>query len=132
VKKQHFLICILIAIMLMLTACGEYTTAGGSAADTATTQEIANRIQSEMGIEPRVTVLGHIQRGGSPTSRDREMASRMGYEAVHALLATKGNRVIVSQDGSIVDMDMEAALAMVKPFDMTPYSVLESLTNSDR
>ena len=46
VKKQHFLICILIAIMLMLTACGEYTTAGGSAADTATTQEIANRIQS--------------------------------------------------------------------------------------
>lgn len=45
-KKQHFLICILVVVVLMLTACGEYSSAGGSAADTATTQEIANRIQS--------------------------------------------------------------------------------------
>ena len=48
--------------------------------------EIAKRIQDEVGIDPRVTVRGHIQRGGSPTARDRETASRMGYEAVQVLL----------------------------------------------
>ena len=94
--------------------------------------EIAKRIQEEMGIEPRVTVLGHIQRGGSPTSRDRETASRMGYAAVNALIEGKGNRIIADQDGHIVDLDMEAALAMVKPFDMSRYDMLQALTNSGR
>ena len=94
--------------------------------------EIAKRIQEEVGIDPRVTVLGHIQRGGSPTARDRETASRMGYEAVNALMEGKGNRIIATQDGRIVDLDMEAALAMTKAFDMERYSVLEALTNSGR
>ena len=92
--------------------------------------EIAKRIQDEVGIDPRVTVLGHIQRGGSPTARDRETASRMGYEAVQVLMQDKGNRIISSLDGRIVDLDMEEALAMTKRFEMDRYDVLEALTNS--
>ena len=90
--------------------------------------EISRRIEEEVGIEPRVTVLGHIQRGGSPTARDRETASHMGYEAVMSLVAGRGNRIIASQDGRIVDLDMEAALAMAKEFDMQRYHILESMT----
>ena len=92
--------------------------------------DIAKRINEEMGIDPRVTVLGHIQRGGSPTARDRETASRMGYEAVKCLLENKGNRVIATSEGHIVDLDMEEALAMTKTFQMDRYDILESLTNS--
>ena len=92
--------------------------------------EIAKRIQEEVGIDPRVTVLGHIQRGGSPTARDRETASRMGYEAVQVLLQDKGNRIVSSLDGRIVDLDKEEALAMTKSFEMDRYDVLEALTNS--
>ena len=94
--------------------------------------EIGNRIREEIGLDPRVTVLGHIQRGGSPSARDRETASRMGYAAVQALAEGKGNRIIASQDGRIVDLDMEAALAMTKAFDMDRYAVLEALTNSGK
>ena len=90
--------------------------------------DIAKRIHEEVGIDPRVTVLGHIQRGGTPSSRDRETASRMGYEAVQSLIQGLGNRVIATQEGSIVNLDMEEALAMTKPFDMERCSVLEALS----
>ena len=90
--------------------------------------EIGRRIHEELGLDPRVTVLGHIQRGGSPTARDRETASRLGYEAVMALLSGKGNCVIATKDGRIVDLDMEEALKMEKPFPMDRYQVLEALT----
>lgn len=90
--------------------------------------EIGQRIHEELGLDPRVTVLGHIQRGGSPTARDRETASRMGYEAVMALVSGKGNCVIGTKDGHIVDLDLEEALNMKKPFPMERYQVLEALT----
>ena len=90
--------------------------------------DIARRIQEEVGIDPRVTVLGHIQRGGTPSSRDRETASRMGYAAVQSLVENRGNRVIATQDGTIVNLDMEEALAMTKPFTMDRYVVLEALS----
>ena len=91
--------------------------------------EYANRIRQEVGLDPRVTVLGHIQRGGSPTARDRETASRMGYAAVMTMMARKGNRIISMQNGSIVDLDMEEALCMTKSFQMDRYQVLEALSN---
>lgn len=91
---------------------------------------IGKRIHEEVGIDPRVTVLGHIQRGGSPSARDRETASRMGYEAVLTLLDGRGNRIIATRDGRIVDLDMEEALAMTKQFQMDRYQVLECLTNN--
>ena len=90
--------------------------------------EIADRIEKEMGIDPRVTVLGHIQRGGTPSSRDRETASRMGYAAVQSLVEGLGNRVIATQEGSVVNLDMEEALAMTKEFPYDRYDVLEALS----
>lgn len=90
--------------------------------------DIGKSIHEELGIDPRVTVLGHIQRGGSPSARDRETASRMGYEAVQSLAEGRGNRIICTQDGKVVDLDMEEALAMTKVFDMERYRVLEATT----
>jgi 6-phosphofructokinase 1 len=92
--------------------------------------KIGQRIHDEIGIDPRVTVLGHIQRGGSPSARDRETASRMGYAAVMSLAAGKGNRIVATQNGSIVDIDMEEALQMTKTFQMDRYQILESLALS--
>lgn len=92
--------------------------------------EISQRIHEELGIDPRVTVLGHIQRGGSPTARDRETASRMGYKAVEAVSQNAGNCVIATQEGRLVVMDMEKALVMTKEFNMDRYNILEALTNN--
>lgn len=92
--------------------------------------DISRRIHEELGIDPRVTVLGHIQRGGSPSARDRETASRMGYEAVRILREGEGNCVIGIQDGHLVDIEMEEALKMTKTFQMDRYKILEALTNS--
>ena len=91
--------------------------------------DIAEHIHRDVGINPRVTVLGHIQRGGRPTGRDRETASRMGYEAVMAILKNRGNCVIATHDGRIVDIEMEKALGMTKHLDMARYDVLEALGN---
>ena len=91
---------------------------------------IGQQINEAIGIDPRVTVLGHIQRGGSPTARDRETASRMGYAAVQTLVGDKGNRIISLVDGQIRDLDMEEALAMTKQFQMDRYDILEALTNN--
>ena len=61
-----------------------------------------------------MTVLGHIQRGGSPSARDRVMGTRMGYFAVDALASGKTNRVICSENATLVDVDIEEGLAMQK------------------
>jgi len=90
--------------------------------------DIAGRIREEVGLDPRVTVLGHIQRGGAPSARDRETASRMAYEAVMSLIENSGNRVIAAQNGALVRLDMEEALQMSKPFPMQRYQILEALS----
>ncbi len=92
--------------------------------------EIAQKINEETGMNPRVTVLGHIQRGGSPTARDREVASRMGYSAVKCLLDGKQNRIICTQDGRMTDVDMEEGLNTKKAFQMDRYDILEAITRS--
>ncbi len=91
--------------------------------------EIGKRIKEELGMEPRVTVLGHIQRGGSPTARDRETATRMGYAAVMALAEGRVNRIIGTQQGDIVDIPIEEALQMKKHLQMVRYDVLETMGN---
>ena len=91
--------------------------------------EISKEIKKAIGLDPRVTVLGHIQRGGSPSSRDRETATRMGYQAVQCLLNGTFNRVIATKDGKVVDIDIEEALSMTKPFPMDRYDVLEAVTS---
>ncbi len=75
---------------------------------------IAKRIEEETGMESRATILGHIQRGGSPTIRDRVTSSAMGAKAVELLLEGKQNRVICVKNGQITDVDIEEGLATKK------------------
>lgn len=76
--------------------------------------KLAEQIEERTGIESRATVLGHIQRGGTPTVRDRVVASQMGNFAVETILAGKSNRVICLKDNKIIDIDIEEGLAMKK------------------
>ncbi len=75
---------------------------------------MAEEIQSRTGIKTTATVLGHIQRGGSPTTRDRVVASEMGFKAVEALMDGKTNRLIVMQNHKITDVDITEGLAAKK------------------
>ena len=84
--------------------------------------DIAKQIEEATGIDSRATVLGHVQRGGSPTVRDRVRATQMGSAAVHLLSKGIGNRVICMRDGKITDEDIFVALNMKKEFD---YDMLE-------
>ncbi len=81
--------------------------------------DLADQIQSSTGIDSRATVLGHVQRGGSPTLRDRVTASRMGYHAVELLRKGIFNRVVATKAESIVDYDISVALSMYKTIDTT-------------
>ena len=77
-------------------------------------QEVADQIHEATGIDTRVTILGHIQRGGSPSAMDRVIATRMGYAAVRALMEGKTNRVVVSDNNIVTDIDIEEGLAQSK------------------
>ena len=77
-------------------------------------QDVADQIHEATGIDTRVTILGHIQRGGSPSAMDRVMATRMGYAAVRALMEGKTNRVVVSDNNIVTDIDIEEGLAQSK------------------
>lgn len=94
-------------------------------------QQVAALIKAELGLDPRVTVLGHIQRGGSPNARDRVTATRMGYFAVKALAEGKTNRVIVHKDGHIADIDMVEGLAMKNTLNADEQEVLLAMTASN-
>ena len=86
-------------------------------------EEIAKKIEAETGVEARATILGHVQRGGNPTVRDRVMATEMGYAAVKLLKDGIGNRVIGWKKGEIVNYDIYEALNMKKPFDNEMYEI---------
>ena len=92
--------------------------------------EIATKIKETIGIDPRVTVLGHIQRGGAPTGRDRETATRMGYYAVRAFAEGRSGSVIATKEGGIVEIPIEEALAMKKHLQMDRYEILEAIAAS--
>lgn len=76
--------------------------------------DIAARIEKETEIEARPTILGHLQRGGSPTVRDRTMASLMGLQAIQCVKESRLNRIVVYKNGQIGDVDIEKALNMEK------------------
>ncbi len=86
-------------------------------------QELSDKIQKELGIESRAIVLGHVQRGGSPTVRDRVIASQMGYKAVQLLIKGEGNRVVVMRSEEILDLDIFAALNMEKRISRELYDI---------
>lgn len=108
--KVHFLI-------LVAEGCG------------VNVEELAKDIQAKTGVESRSIVLGHVQRGGSPTVRDRVMASRMGHYAVKKLLMNNiGNRVVVAKKQDIVDYDIFEALNMKKSIDMDLYAMAHEIS----
>lgn len=91
-------------------------------------QDLAKYIEQRLGIEARATVLGHVQRGGSPTLRDRVVASQMGYKAVDLLDRGIGNRVVVMRGGKITDLDINEALDMERVFDMELYKIAMAIS----
>ncbi len=90
--------------------------------------EIAKDIEHYTGVESRATILGHVQRGGSPTIRDRVAASQLGYYAVQLLYSGKGNRVVGIQNNKIVDYDIQEALSMKKPFESELYKIADEIS----
>ena len=92
-------------------------------------RELAKQIEDATGIESRATILGHIQRGGSPTLRDRVVASKMGYAAVELLKNGIGNRVIALKNCEIVNYDIFEALNMTKTFDEETYLLANMISS---
>ena len=90
--------------------------------------DIAKLIQDKTGIPSRATVLGHVQRGGSPTVRDRVLASRMGSYAANLLCEGIGNRVVCLRDSKITDMDIYEALEMENVFDEELYRIAHEIS----
>ena len=90
--------------------------------------QMAKDIEEATGIETRATVIGHIQRGGNPSCRDRVYASSMGAMAVDLLIAGKTNRVVAYRSGKFCDFDIEEALAMTKDIDEHLYSLTMRLS----
>lgn len=90
-------------------------------------ESMANRIEEATGIETRATILGHMQRGGSPSCKDRVYATTMGAMAVDLLCEGKSNRVVAHYGGKFVDFDIDEALAMQKGVDEYMFQISKSL-----
>ena len=106
--KQHFLIVVAEGV-------------GGS-------ERLAKKIEQITGMETRATILGHLQRGGSPTAVDRMHASMMGAYAVDLLLEGKAKRVVAYKGGKYVDYDINEALEMEKAIDENMYQTSKLLS----
>ncbi len=110
--KEHFIIVVAEGVTEKLEAQG----INGVSA-------LAKYIEHNLGVESRATVLGHVQRGGSPSAKDRVVASEMGSRAAHLLLDGIGNRVVAMQKEQIYDYDIFEALKMTKSIDLTLYNI---------
>lgn len=89
---------------------------------------IAAKIKEEIDLDPRVTVLGHIQRGGTPSARDRVNATKMGYCAVEILRQGKSGRIICTQNGMLTDVDIDEGLSMKKSIQQGEVDVFQAMT----
>ena len=89
---------------------------------------VGEQIQKELGLDPRVTILGHIQRGGSPSAKDRVTATRMGYEAVRLLAEGQTNRIVCTAGEQIVNVDIDDGLAMTKTLNPEEFEVMTAMT----
>ena len=93
---------------------------------------MAKRIEAATGIETRATILGYMQRGGSPTCKDRYFASIMGAYAADILAEGKSNRCICFREGKFMDMDIDDALAMQKTIDQYQYEISRLLSRNEK
>ena len=90
-------------------------------------EELAKYIEDKTEVEARATILGHIQRGGTPTPNDRILASKLGARAVELLLEGKTARVVGMKDNKIIDMDIDEAIAVPRSFDMELYEMASAI-----
>ncbi|MBQ7718069.1 MAG: 6-phosphofructokinase [Clostridia bacterium] len=90
--------------------------------------QMAKDIEEATGVVTKTTVLGYVQRGGSPTAKDRIVATKMGVTAVHLLAQGIGNRVVVMNGEKIVDYDIKEALKMKKAFDDELYTLSHEIS----
>ena len=91
-------------------------------------EEMAKEIEEKTGFESRATILGHLQRGGKPTVKDRVVASAMGAKCVELLLEGKQNRIVRKHDGHIDDVDISEGLAMTKTLPADLVALVKKLT----
>jgi len=84
-------------------------------------EELAQLIEKNTGYETRVSVLGHIQRGGSPTAFDRVLGTRLGVKAVELILNKRFGKMVALQGVKIVDVPLEEAVKALKTVDMELY-----------
>ena len=96
--------------------------------DLCDVRQLAKEIENATGIESRATIIGHVQRGGNPSLRDRVVASKMGYAAVQLLNDGIGNRVVALKDNKIVNYDIIEALDMEKTFDAETYMLADIIS----
>ena len=89
---------------------------------------MARRIEAATGVETRATILGYMQRGGSPTCKDRYYGSMMGAYAADLLCQGQSNRVVGYRHGEYCDFDIDEALAMQKDIPEYEYEVTKSLS----
>ena len=94
----------------------------------ASAMDVGKEIKEHLGLDPRVTILGHIQRGGSPTAKDRVLATRMGYEAVQLLAEGKTNRIVCAKGDRISNVDIDEGLAMTKTLNHEEFEVMTVMT----
>ncbi|WP_373897553.1 6-phosphofructokinase [Haloimpatiens sp. FM7315] len=91
-------------------------------------EELAKKIEEVTGISARATILGHIQRGGSPSAFDRVLAAKLGSKAVEVLLDGKKARVVGLRDGKVIDEDINEALSRTANFDENLYDIARALS----
>ena len=106
--KRHF-------VVILAEGCGD-------------AEKMAKKIEEETGIETRATILGHVQRGGSPTVRDRVLASRMGNYATRILRYDNKSCVVAEKAGTIVDYPIDVALEMEKALDIDMYRMAHEIS----
>ena len=94
--------------------------------------EVADKILEATGIDTRLTMLGHIQRGGSPHVRDRVVGTSMGYRAVSLLATGRSSRVVAMRGDKYIDLDIHEALSLTKDFDYEMYKTFSALTFLDK
>ena len=91
-------------------------------------KQLAKEIEAKTGVESRATILGHTQRGGYPTAKDRIKATQMGHYAVNLLMKDIGNRVVACQKEQIIDYDIFEALQMTKSIDRELYDIAHEVS----
>jgi len=118
IGKSHFIIIVAEGVANQVFGKGRL----------ASTEVLANYIEQRIGIETRSTVIGHVQRGGTPSARDRVLASQMGSYAVDLLLGGASNRVVAVRDNVITDFDIFEALQMKHEINHDMYRIFQQIS----